>query len=84
MIKTIRSHLGVKLFLSYFAVILVGVLILALTVPAVLPQAFNRHLSNVGMSEMGMMSGSGAGQGQGQRSHRDERRVLWPGGPEVR
>ena len=66
MIKTIRSHLGVKLFLSYFAVILVGVLILALTVPAVLPQAFNRHLSNVGMSEMGMMSGSGAGQGQGQ------------------
>lgn len=60
MINAIRTHLGVKLFLSYFAVILVGVLILALTVPAVLPQAFSRHLGN-----MGMMGGSGAGQGQG-------------------
>ena len=67
MMKTIRTHLGVKLFLSYFAVILVGVLVLALTVPAVLPSAFNRHLGNMGMaSEMGMMPGSGAGQGQGQ------------------
>lgn len=60
MMKIIRTHLGVKLFLSYFAVILVGGLILALTVPAVLPQAFNRHLGN-----MGMMGGSGTGQGQG-------------------
>jgi histidine kinase len=60
MMQTIRTHLGVKLFLSYFAVILVGGLILALTVPAVLPQAFNRHLGN-----MGMMGGSGTGQGQG-------------------
>jgi len=65
MMKTIRTHLGMKLFLSYFAVILVGGLILAITVPAVLPQAFNRHLGNVGMTEMGMM-GSGAGQGNGQ------------------
>jgi signal transduction histidine kinase len=60
MMKTIRAHLGVKLFLSYFAVILVGVLVLALTVPAVLPQAFNRHLGN-----MGMMGGSGQGFGFG-------------------
>jgi histidine kinase len=56
----------VKLFLSYFAVVLVGVTVLALTVPAVIPQAFNRHLGNMGMTEgMGMM-GSGQGQGQGQ------------------
>jgi histidine kinase len=66
MMKTIRTHLGVKLFLSYFAVILVGVLALALTVPAVLPQAFNRHLGNMGMfTGMGMMPGNNAGQGQG-------------------
>ncbi len=60
MMKTIRTHLGVKLFLSYFVVILVGVLVLALTVPAILPQAFNRHLGN-----MGMMGGSGQGFGFG-------------------
>jgi histidine kinase len=60
MMKAIRAHLGVKLFLSYFAVILVGVLVLALTVPAILPQAFNRHLGN-----MGMMGGSGQGFGFG-------------------
>jgi signal transduction histidine kinase len=65
MMKTIRTHLGVKLFLSYFVVILAGVLVLALTVPAVLPQAFNRHLGNMGMAAgMGMM-GQGQGQGQG-------------------
>ena len=67
MMNYIRTHLGVKLFLSYFAVILVGVLILAVTVPAVLPQAFNRHLANMGTTTgMGMMGGSGAGSGQGQ------------------
>jgi len=62
----IRTHLGMKLFLSYFAVILVGVLVLALTVPAVLPQAFNRHLGNMGVVPgMGMMQGQGQGQGPG-------------------
>ena len=67
MMNYVRMHLGVKLFLSYFAVILVGVLILAVTVPAVLPQAFNRHLANMGTTTgMGMMGGSGAGSGQGQ------------------
>ena len=62
MMKAIRTHLGVKLFLSYFAVVLVGVAVLALTVPAVIPQAFNRHLGMMGgTAGMGMM---GAGQGQ--------------------
>ena len=65
MMNYIRAHLGVKLFLSYFAVILVGVLILGLTVPAVLPQAFNRHLGNMGVSGDTGMMGAGAGQGQG-------------------
>ena len=68
MMKYIRTHLGVKLFLSYFAVILVGIIILAVTVPAVIPQAFNRHLGTMGMTDdMGMM-GSDSGQGQGQGS----------------
>ena len=66
MMKAIRTHLGVKLFVSYFAVVLVGVIILAVTVPAVLPQAFNRHLGNMGVTTgMGMMGGNGTGQGQG-------------------
>ena len=64
MMKYIRTHLGVKLFLSYFAVVLVGVIVLALTVPAVIPQAFFRHLGNMGVTNgMGMMGGSGSGQG---------------------
>ena len=67
MMKYIRTHLGVKLFLSYFAVVLVGVIVLALTVPAVIPQAFNRHLGNMGVTNgMGMMGGSGSGQGGSQ------------------
>jgi two-component system sensor histidine kinase BaeS len=66
MIDYIRTHLGVKLFLSYFAVILVGVLILVVTVPAVLPDAFNRHLGNMGLAGgIGTMGGAGPGQGQG-------------------
>jgi len=41
-------------------------LVLALTVPAVLPQAFNRHLGHMGAnSGMGMMPGTGQGQGFG-------------------
>ena len=71
MIRYIRSRLGVKLFLSYFVVILVGVLIVVVTVPAIIPQAFNRHLGNMGMTTetadgTGMMQGSGQGQGQGR------------------
>jgi histidine kinase len=66
MMKYIRTHLGVKLFLSYFAVVLVGVIVLAVTVPAVIPQAFNRHFGNMATIEgMGMM-GAGQGQGGGQ------------------
>jgi histidine kinase len=67
MMKMIQTHLGVKLFLSYLAVILIGALVLALTVPAVLPQAFNRHLGNMGVAAgMGMMQGQGHGFGNGQ------------------
>lgn len=54
--QTIRTHLGFKIFLSYLAVILVGVVVLAVSVSLVLPGAFDRHM--MGMSGMvGMMGG---------------------------
>jgi signal transduction histidine kinase len=53
----IRSHLGVKLFLSYLLVILVGGLVLALATRFTVPAAFNQHMGR------GLGAGSGAGQG---------------------
>ena len=44
MINYIRNHLGVKLFLSYLAVIVVGAVILAIATDLALPSAFDRHL----------------------------------------
>ena len=54
----IRERLGTKLFLANLAVILIGVVILAITIQITIPAAFNRHL--------GMMNGMGMGMGQGQ------------------
>ena len=52
----IRTRLGLKIFLSYLVVILVGVMVLAFSVSLVLPGAFERHM--VGMSGMmGRMGG---------------------------
>jgi histidine kinase len=44
MIAAIRRHLGVKLFLSYLLVILVGGAVIALTARFTVPEAFNRHM----------------------------------------
>lgn len=55
MIKFISSHLGIKLFLSYIAVILVGGITLGLATRFTVPEAFNSH--------MGLGLGPGAGQG---------------------
>jgi two-component system sensor histidine kinase BaeS len=49
----IRSHLSVKLFLSYLAIILVGGIVLGLATRFTVPEAFNRHM------------GLGPGGGQG-------------------
>ena len=57
MINFFRNHLGAKLFLSYIAVILVGVIVLALASTFTAPQAFRQH--------MGMQLGSGNGMMQG-------------------
>jgi signal transduction histidine kinase len=59
--KYLRKHLGVKLFLSYIAIILIGIVILFSVTRFSLPAAFNRHM--LGMS--GMSGGPGPGQGGG-------------------
>jgi signal transduction histidine kinase len=61
MIDFIRHHLGVKLFLSYLAVILVGAFVLAVATRFTVPEAFNRHMGP-GMGQ-GMMQGPGQGRG---------------------
>lgn len=80
MINYFRQHLGMKLFLSYLAVILVGALVLGIATRFTTPTAFNRHLgmmaqmgNNSGM--MGMMTdetdnrpGLRRGQGSGNAS----------------
>jgi histidine kinase len=47
----LRSHLGAKLFLSYLAIIVVGVVVLILASQFILPTSFNRHM--VGMMGLG-------------------------------
>jgi len=58
----LRERLGAKLFLANLAVILIGMIILAITVQATVPAAFNRHMG--GMNRM-MMNGMGMGPGPG-------------------
>ena len=63
MINYFRRHLGGKLFLSYVAVILVGVVVLALATTFTVPQAYNQHMRGMQAGQgMGMMNGNpGAG-----------------------
>lgn len=64
--KFIRSYLSIKLFLSYFVVILVGMSVIGVITKYTTPRAFARHLS---FMETQFGSGTGAGQGmmgQGQ------------------
>ena len=56
MIRTIRTHLAWKVFLSYVAVILVGVVVLATAASFSAPAAFERNLASMGaMMSSGMM-----------------------------
>ena len=58
MIAYFRKHLGVKLFLSYFAVILIGAIALIATTRFTTQTAFNRHLGTVEeFSHSGNMAG---------------------------
>jgi histidine kinase len=57
--KTIRQHLGWKLFLSYLIIIVVGVVSLAVTAELHTPTAINRHVAEMTTimgGGMGMMS----------------------------
>ncbi len=60
MIDYFRRHLGAKLFLSYLAIIVIGVVVLVLSSQFILPTSFNRHMSGMTGSGMGM-----GGQGMG-------------------
>ncbi len=69
MFESIRRRLSAKLFLAFFAVILVGAVVLVVTVQLTAPTAFNRHMAGMGLElgyGMGPMMGPGQGQGQGQ------------------
>ena len=61
----IRERLSAKLFLANLAVILVGVVILAITIQLTVPTAFNSHLGMMANMNNGMGMGMGQGQGQG-------------------
>ena len=60
--QTIRSRFGIKLFLSYFVVIMVGMAVIAITANLITPSAYARHLS---FMEQQLSSGGGLGLGQG-------------------
>jgi len=60
MLPYIRRRLGVKLFLSYLVIILVGILVLAASAEFAIPSAFDRHMSNMmSSSSMGIMGDMG-------------------------
>lgn len=63
MIKYLRSHLAIKLFLSYILVILVGVIVIVLATRFTVPEAFNRHMGMGLATGQGMMAGQGQGRG---------------------
>ncbi len=57
--KTVRQHLGWKLFISYVIVIIVGVVSLAITAELHTPAAINRHMAQMSAmmgGDMGMMT----------------------------
>ncbi len=60
MIRAIRTHLAWKVFLSYVAVILVGVIVLATAASFSAPAAFQHHMADMSS----MMSGGMMGNGQ--------------------
>lgn len=66
MIESVRRMLGVKLFLAFLAVILLGMAALAVAIQFTAPAAFSRHMNGMGIGQaMGMGMGPGGGRGQG-------------------
>jgi len=56
LISKIRSHLGLKLFVSYLIIIFTGLVVLAISANFVIPSAFSRHMSAM-MGDSSMMGG---------------------------
>lgn len=56
LVSKIRSHLGLKLFVSYLIIIISGIVVLAISANFVIPTAFVRHMSTM-MGDSGMMGG---------------------------
>jgi two-component system sensor histidine kinase BaeS len=47
MFRKIRRHLGIKFFISYFVVILMGIIVLVSATQFTVPNAFNRHMAEM-------------------------------------
>lgn len=58
MLGKVRTSIGLKLFLSYVMVILIGVVVLSISAELTIPRAFSRHMAGMG-SMMGAMMGMG-------------------------
>jgi signal transduction histidine kinase len=54
MVNYFHRHLSAKLFLSYLAIILMGVIVLIIASQFILPGSFSRHMAGMGMMD-GMM-----------------------------
>ena len=65
MVGWVREHLGVKLFLSYLAVILVGIIVLAVAAELAVPQSFERHMADMMGGQSMRMMGIGSRMGMG-------------------
>jgi histidine kinase len=57
MLRTIRSHFGLKIFISYLVVILVGGIVLVSAAEYAVPSAFERHLAAMSAMMAAMMGG---------------------------
>ncbi len=55
LLSAIHRRLGLKLFLSYMIIVLVGVAVLATTAELTIPSTFNRHLATMGEMMASMM-----------------------------
>lgn len=61
----VQRRLGVKLFLSYLAIVAVGMVVLVLTSQTILPTSFSHHMGGFGLGQLTGMGMGGMGQGQG-------------------
>ncbi len=59
----VQQHLGAKLFLSYLAIVAIGVVVLVITSQSILPTSFSHHMQGLGMNQMMGMGGQGRGFG---------------------